>query len=300
MIPGEVPTSSLGCSVCGDHLGPDGVACEICATPHHADCWEYTGGCSLYGCGGLESRPVSEMLDAEGQLVLAEARGAALPSVPGRAWLAIRRRVGAAAPYWPRTVGYGFLGIAIGSACCTLLGLMGGGPGMYLTMVGAGALHGLLVPFFAPLQHRRPGGVALVAWVLHALLLVAFQVPGRSGFLDVLLGVSSLLTWMVATTSASDALMGPRSRAGQWLRPHLGRGMGVVRLLATVGTATLAFLIPLLFMGGVSLGNLDFQLLGDLSLLGTMVALAASPALEVGKQAYLERLPPARRGLPES
>jgi hypothetical protein len=45
----EVPT----CKVCGESIA-DGpvVVCATCKTPHHRDCWEYVGACSIYGCNG--------------------------------------------------------------------------------------------------------------------------------------------------------------------------------------------------------------------------------------------------------
>jgi hypothetical protein len=48
----EEGTSSVGqCQICGAGLEGVLVRCARCATPHHADCWEYTGTCSTYGCG---------------------------------------------------------------------------------------------------------------------------------------------------------------------------------------------------------------------------------------------------------
>lgn len=45
-------TSLVGavCRVCGARLSPPVVACPRCEAPHHADCWDYNGGCSTYGC----------------------------------------------------------------------------------------------------------------------------------------------------------------------------------------------------------------------------------------------------------
>jgi hypothetical protein len=39
------------CQICGADLEGRLVRCLRCSTPHHADCWEYTGVCSTYGCG---------------------------------------------------------------------------------------------------------------------------------------------------------------------------------------------------------------------------------------------------------
>jgi hypothetical protein len=45
-------TGAGTCQICGAALGGVLVRCSRCSTPHHADCWEYTGVCSTYGCGG--------------------------------------------------------------------------------------------------------------------------------------------------------------------------------------------------------------------------------------------------------
>ena len=41
------------CKVCGETIqaGPV-ILCAACNTPHHHDCWEYVGACSIYGCNG--------------------------------------------------------------------------------------------------------------------------------------------------------------------------------------------------------------------------------------------------------
>jgi hypothetical protein len=43
------------CQICGVELEGVLVRCSRCSTPHHADCWEYTGACSTYGCGETKS-----------------------------------------------------------------------------------------------------------------------------------------------------------------------------------------------------------------------------------------------------
>ncbi len=42
------------CKVCGEPIleGEVVVVCASCNTPHHRDCWEYVGACSIYGCNG--------------------------------------------------------------------------------------------------------------------------------------------------------------------------------------------------------------------------------------------------------
>jgi hypothetical protein len=41
------------CKVCGEPIaGGAVIVCAVCGTPHHRDCWEYVGACSIYGCDG--------------------------------------------------------------------------------------------------------------------------------------------------------------------------------------------------------------------------------------------------------
>ncbi len=47
---------SIICRICGDALGDqESLACRSCGTPHHKDCWEFAGSCSVYGCGSTRS-----------------------------------------------------------------------------------------------------------------------------------------------------------------------------------------------------------------------------------------------------
>jgi hypothetical protein len=43
------------CKVCGEAIVTPGVLCATCRTPHHRDCWEFIGSCSIYGCNGKQS-----------------------------------------------------------------------------------------------------------------------------------------------------------------------------------------------------------------------------------------------------
>jgi len=36
----------------GEAIAAEPLRCERCRTPHHRECWEYTGKCSIFGCGG--------------------------------------------------------------------------------------------------------------------------------------------------------------------------------------------------------------------------------------------------------
>jgi len=51
----EVKGAAGECQICGAVLEGVLVSCARCATPHHRDCWDYTGRCSTYGCGETKS-----------------------------------------------------------------------------------------------------------------------------------------------------------------------------------------------------------------------------------------------------
>jgi hypothetical protein len=38
------------CPLCGRPIGASPHRCKQCATPHHAECWDYFGGCATSGC----------------------------------------------------------------------------------------------------------------------------------------------------------------------------------------------------------------------------------------------------------
>ena len=42
---------TVRCPVCGNDILPGtGKICELCATPHHQECWDYNFGCATFGC----------------------------------------------------------------------------------------------------------------------------------------------------------------------------------------------------------------------------------------------------------
>lgn len=49
---GEVAAlENVICKVCGEEIeGHEMVYCQRCKTPHHGECWQYAGACSVYGC----------------------------------------------------------------------------------------------------------------------------------------------------------------------------------------------------------------------------------------------------------
>lgn len=46
------------CKVCGEPIVRRCVVCPECETPHHQDCWSYSGGCAVYGCRKAAPTPL--------------------------------------------------------------------------------------------------------------------------------------------------------------------------------------------------------------------------------------------------
>jgi hypothetical protein len=56
--PSELDDGPPTCKVCGNPIdGGPILVCSGCKTPHHRECWEWTGACSIYGCGCKRAEP---------------------------------------------------------------------------------------------------------------------------------------------------------------------------------------------------------------------------------------------------
>ena len=56
----EESTNAM-CQLCGAEIEGDIVWCAECSTPHHRDCWQYNGQCTIYGC------PSKRFVERKGQ-----------------------------------------------------------------------------------------------------------------------------------------------------------------------------------------------------------------------------------------
>lgn len=52
IVASEGGVETIQCGVCGEGLGGPTTRCRVCTTPHHSDCWDFFGGCSVYACEG--------------------------------------------------------------------------------------------------------------------------------------------------------------------------------------------------------------------------------------------------------
>ncbi len=279
------------CRVCGEATDPEcDRACGTCRAPHHADCWTFGGGCSIYGCGELTSVPALSLAPdpGTGVLVLGEDHTSSLPvrSLAQGLW----RRFRAHAASLPVTLGYGVGATAAGVTALSFM--IGNAPPweVLVTFLGAGFAYGLLSPFVAPLQHRRPlvfgVGASLVLAVTGSVIA---RVSSGPFWLESIVVMTLLVSWMVAASAYADALLGPRSALGG----RLGRFDMPARWLATWGVALVLMVGASIFHGP---GFPELVVWGKFGVMAAMVALAAAPALEKGKQEYARRLLPSAEG----
>lgn len=283
------------CPVCGDpvHASRD-LACASCASPHHPDCWRFSGGCSRFGCGDTVSRPLAEVLEegaSRGALVIDEGTPVALPA--RSLLLTLWRRIKGPARVLPWTVGMGLVGAAVATGVICLHEAPPNDFLLFVSLIGSGGLHGLLAPYLAPRQHRSP--MAMTAVGMGLFLLVFGAADSRwlnklPEFFQALILTLGLVGATIGCTSLAEALLGPRSRLGQ----ALGRASLPARLLATWGVAIGLWLVmawmnmPHYFR----LGWTEILKAGELALLA---ALPAFPAMERGKAEFRGWFPESRK-----
>lgn len=84
-MPSTEPTSAT-CPVCAEPAGVAPQLCPLCETPHHFDCWEWGGGCGVYGCRARvapRSAPPPEDPALPGKLGMPQKRAG---TYEGRLW----------------------------------------------------------------------------------------------------------------------------------------------------------------------------------------------------------------------
>ncbi|MGE0755860.1 MAG: RING finger protein [Pirellulaceae bacterium] len=63
------PLDQVVCKICGDTIEHEMVYCRRCKTPHHEECWNYTGVCSVFGCREtVYHRPLPSRADPPGRI----------------------------------------------------------------------------------------------------------------------------------------------------------------------------------------------------------------------------------------
>lgn len=275
------------CPVCGDLVALDeAIACSSCSAPHHQDCWDYHGGCSLFGCGSrdsIEFEAIRASLES-GEIAITER------TRPPVRWDAVReglvRKLRTRARDVPRTLVTGLAGAAASVACYLLFNPARGEPTMlYLAIFLTGGLYGLLSPFMAPTQIRRPGRMATAGLVSFVGLYLFGEWLHISGDWALALIVPLFFFAFVFASSTSEWLAGTRTALGE----RLGRAALPVRLaLGWLGAVGLMVGTLVIDRHG-ALPSL--WVLKEIALWGLLAVGTTMPALEQGKSRYLEALP---------
>lgn len=285
------------CGVCGEGVRPaDGRACAGCSAPHHLDCWQFNQGCSVFGCGGLEHVPFAERAAAlrGGQLTIREGTRPALRLAPLLQGLG--RRMRSRLPFVAATLPASLLGVGVSIAIGTAFQADPfEKPWVVAAMVLAAVFYGLLAPFLASLQLRRPRTLtlgALLAGVGIFTILTSLRVRGFEGTIPFALCLTGCLTF---SAGVSEIVAGYRTA--------LGERLGRFGALARGAVACLALAFSVWILASVEKARLVYE--AELFLIaltmGLMGAGIAVPAIEQGKKAFLEAvgapaLPPARGG----
>lgn len=63
----NISDDSGKCLVCGKSFYGETISCATCESRHHKDCWDYNGGCAIYGCS-TKSATVQPILDSSGRV----------------------------------------------------------------------------------------------------------------------------------------------------------------------------------------------------------------------------------------
>lgn len=213
------------CRICGcDVTGEGGVACGSCAAPFHRDCWEWNGGCGIYGCGGREEKAWEGAPPEGGALEIREETKPPFrlaPLVEG-----LVRRL----PGWGRAVVPSLVvGLAVGLLIAVFLCMDAWNLPRWEALwkvMGLVLLSSVTVSGLSELTRRRPwlvvgGGLAAQAGGLLALWLGVFQnLPESPTFVAIVLGL------VVAAAGVSELLVGshPRLRRGGTWRGAVLRG----------------------------------------------------------------------------
>lgn len=275
----EVPN----CGVCGEDIPAAGaLACAACSSPHHADCWRFLGGCSVFACGGKDAVDFASRaatLRTEG-LAIAETTRPPLrigPVVTG-----LGRRFRSRLPFLLRTVPAGLAGalvsVVIGKA-------FEADPLRKAEVVAAvllaGGIYGALAPFLASLQLRRPRGLAALSFLVATAtfwFLDTARIRGDAAlpfflviFVGALVFASSLAEWIAGYRTALGELLGD---LGPWVRG---------------GIAWAAVAAVIVCLGWIDHGRIEFE--GELFLIAITMGLmgcgVAVPATEQGKKSFL-------------
>lgn len=275
------------CQLCGQPAPEaEALACGLCCAPHHPDCWEYTGLCSTYGCGGIRAVPFRRDLVPhqvaihEGSLVEAplteRVRALALRLGRRHQDMAVTLQAGVVGALGASLTMAVLLGMLVSPAILVSPAFLPILVGYVVGLFSAGLSYGALAPYLAPAQHRAPLRTAALAGGASLAAFLTGGVHGGALFMVTVLG------GMTCAGSAAEWLLGPFT--------HLGRRLGTaatpLRYLVTAATFYLGSLVA---VGALGM-SLSTGVLGEIGIWTVLAALAAGHTMEVGREEYRKHL----------
>lgn len=282
----ESARGELSCPICANPVPvEEAVACARCSSPHHEDCWEFAGGCSRFACGEkqwvhyrcIPRDLVSGRLELEDRHVLpAQYRGEVIKGL-------VRHRAAAVS----RAVATGLLGGA--GAVVTMFLQQGAAPlDMVFMFLAMGLGFGLVAPFLAPLQVRRPGRSTLTASLgVFVLFLLGERMRNApvNAILALIAGIG--VTSIIAGASLSEWVLGRRRALGI----RLGPAATPLRYLVTALGSSGAILLSLF----LSKSGFETRWIMETAPFALAAVLAAGYPLEKAKDALLSASPTEER-----
>lgn len=275
--PEEPKLAELKCQVCGEALLADhAIGCTRCGAPYHTDCFHYYGKCAIFGCGTTTTASYGALppVVRAHSLTITESTRPEFSLEPIAE--SMKRKFLTRAKDLPLTIGAGLLGSVLTMAGFAAFVSSPHHASLYLGLLFCGLGPGLVAPFVAPTQHRRP----ILASVVTGLLFFCFygmRFEGARFFWSTM----TVAAGMFFATSLAEGLLGKLTPAGN----ALGRLAAPVRHLASW-----AFFLGAILLGaslnGEHLSALAYQEIGVLSVLALV---AAVPALEMGKEEHYRR-----------
>lgn len=275
------------CPICREAVDPESaVACSDCSAPHHPECWEYAGGCSMFGCGSRENLDFKSIRAAlKGRELAIDERTRPPLQLEAR-FRGLQRKIKTRSKHLPRTLLAG-IGGAFASIGCYVAFLPPAGPDgrLYMAILLTGFLYGFSAPFLAPSQHRYPLRTAMASLAAFVGLFLVGDTLRLSGITALALVVPLFYLAFLFASSAAERLAGSR----QWLGEKLGFLAMPARMAFTWAFAVGLMLTTVVLDRGLSLPST--QVIGEIALWGLLASGTAGTAMETGKQSYRAELP---------
>ena len=285
----EQPTNILTCQVCGTTIDEQDdltniVACALCGAPHHCDCWDYTGMCSTYGCGGIVSKEFEP--NAVTSLVTIDEK-TSLPSGIHVHFLSLWRKTKVVIERSFQTVRAGALGgllVALGyyllygyrSSFWRVFPSICGG----LTM--AVLVYGIISALMASIYHRfsLETSIFSCATFYFSFSIMDLATGHWSSFLP--LATIAAVSAMVFASATAESIFGRYTHLGK----TLGRNSSYLRYFVTF----LAF-ISLTSLCTWSIGMLHMRgPIQEILMWSLLTTVMGGRSVEVGKEEYRKKL----------